>query len=304
MDRRLMDAFLDGLIPCFSSCYAASVASAGNGVIYERLSGNRKIEPEHAFVCLDTLFDLDSLTTFFIATALLRTLDDGKVSLEATLSDFFPACGNYPTVTVRQLATHTAGFAPEIRLLEQVKDPSDALPFIFHASPLLEPGAAPFPSCFGFIVLGRVLETIWKKPLDEVMVSLVTEPLGMRHTWYNPKKHGETMFAETVDEDGCFRDGVVNDVNARFLGGVSGNAGLFSTLEDMECFVVGILRPGFLAPSSVSLLERLGSVWVGRTGVSLTLDYGSGKGALLLANRMHLSDDDEVSRHFASLAFS
>jgi CubicO group peptidase (beta-lactamase class C family) len=342
MDKRLMDAFLDGLIPRSAPCYSAAVVNMADGVVYERLAGNRQVEPEKEPICLDALFDLASLSKVVgVTTALLRTLDAGKISLDAPLSEFFSDSGNYATVTIRHLATHTAGFVPEMRLWDHVQSPSGALPFILHTSPLSAPGSAVVYSCFGFIVLGKVLEQVWKRPLDHVVAALVTKPLGMRHTWYNPRRHGETVFAATEkeEEDGRYHNGIVHDENARFLGGISGNAGLFSTLEDMETFAVKMLRneDGFLSPSSLSLLvenqtegvpgESRSVGWkvaapelfgtkasgetvghTGFTGTSLVLDYGSGKGALLLTNRVHPSRKNTnllaLRGKFADLAFS
>ena len=140
--------------------------------------------------------------------------------------------------TLRQLLTHTGGFAPGIPLWECCGHPADAAKAILLSAPVCAPGEQVYYSCLGFILLQRVLEKAAGAPLDTLAQRWVFEPLGMGNTCYCPLKKGYTDIAATEwpNPHGRCICGTVHDENAAFLGGVSGNAGVFSTLADMERF--------------------------------------------------------------------
>jgi Beta-lactamase class C and other penicillin binding proteins len=106
--------------------------------------------------------------------------------------------------------------------------------------PLVLPvGKDVFYSCPGFIVLGKVLESVERKTLDVLCEKYVLSPLEMHHTCYCPKDSNIACSNTNVD-----LTGIVNDNNARFMGGVSGNAGLFSSISDMSKFAVMLANRG------------------------------------------------------------
>jgi CubicO group peptidase (beta-lactamase class C family) len=86
----------------------------------------------------------------------------------------------------------------------------------------------------GYILLGKILEQLGGAPLDILAQKYVFGPLGMAHTGYHPT--GDIAPTEMDPVTGKLLCGVVHDENARFLKGISGNAGVFSDLNDMIIF--------------------------------------------------------------------
>ena len=328
-----LDVFLEGLIHGATPSVSASVVSSSK-ILYEKVAGYRQVEPTRLPVLQDTLYDLASLTKVVgVTTALLRLLDKGLATLDMTIGDCFPDSGNFAKVTVRQLATHTGGFVPERRLWNFLDDPKDAIPFILHDTPVAEPGTHVIYSCFGFIILGKMLEQTCGKSLQGIIQEEVTGPLGMQHTFYRPSTYGEFTYAATEYPI----VGEVHDENARFLGGVSGNAGLFSTLQDLERFCMALLshKRGFLSDKAFQLLTSLQAKgeehrsigWklddlalfgthtsnltighTGFTGTSLVLDFSRNRAAILLTNRIHPTRDNKMllalRRDYHNLVFA
>jgi CubicO group peptidase (beta-lactamase class C family) len=95
-------------------------------------------------------------------------------------------------------------------------------------------------SCPGFILLGKILEKIFGKRLDECFLEFVAKPLGMNETSFLPQ-NCQNAVNSNLDEE---KKGVVNDYNCQFLGGVAGNAGLFSNVFDVAKYVDFVLRKG------------------------------------------------------------
>jgi len=100
----------------------------------------------------------------------------------------------------------------------------------------------------GYILLGRILEQIGGQSIDRLAQEYVFEPLGLTHTTYRPA--GDVAPTERDPATGELLRGAVHDENARFLGGLSGNAGIFSDLCDMTRFVQMLALGGKRAGSA------------------------------------------------------
>ena len=87
---------------------------------------------------------------------------------------------------------------------------------------------------------GKILEQVFGDRLDRLFRSLVAQPLGLKNTGYLPKLEGHFVNSNPTPEE----LGVVNDYNCRYLGGVAGNAGLFSTLNEMTVYAQFLLHHG------------------------------------------------------------
>jgi len=114
------------------------------------------------------------------------------------------------------------------------------------------PGTKVLYSDFGYITLGFIIEKLAGN-LDAIFMQSVAVPLGMKDTCYRPAEKGlaeRCVPTEVTPERGVIK-GIVHDGKAYLLEGLSGNAGLFSTLEDMTHFVKMILNDGCYGGKSI-----------------------------------------------------
>ena len=92
-------------------------------------------------------------------------------------------------------------------------------------------------SCLNFMLLKELVETISGKPMDEYLDSVFYKPMGLVHTSFAPlRKFRKEQIVSTSSGDflrGGPVQGFVQDEAAAFMGGVSGNAGLFSSANDL-----------------------------------------------------------------------
>lgn len=266
----------------------------------------------------DTLYDMASLTKILSPTMIaLRAIEEGRLTLDDTVGRFFDAPADKRDISVRQLMTHTGGFTPAFSLRAEAADPSDAVRAIL-AHPLEGAPGVPRYSCMGYILFAKMLEKLYSQPLDKLADSMVFSPLGMTGTCYLP--HSDNIAATEINRlTGKLICGVVHDENARLLGGVSGNAGVFSSLNDMIRFTSMLAQNGggYLSPATLSMAIRnytpgceshrglgfhlggviqnyLGDLFppesfghTGFTGTSIAVDPHTGFYAVLLTNRVH-----------------
>ena len=229
------------------SCASVAVVR-GDDVLLKFAAGNRQDysgteagHPDPKPVTMNTLYDMASVSKLVSTTmTALRMMEDGAFSLYDSIWRFLDDVGNYPNVEIRHLMTHTSGLSPHIPLYDVCESPDDALFTILHSDPLGKPGEEVRYSCMGYILLQKILERIAGTSLDRLADELVFRPLGMKSARYNPLSDptfdGDAASTELSRHTGYYISGHVHDENAHFLGGVSGNAGVFCTLDDMIRF--------------------------------------------------------------------
>ena len=205
-----------------------------------------------------TLFDMASLSKILGPTMIaLRFLEEGRFRLYDTVADFFPqAPSDKKDITILQLMTHTSGIPAHFFLSDYTDDPANAAEIILNHPLAQVPVNDPIYSCMGYILLGKILEHISGMPLDQLAQQYVFKPLGMSRTGYHPT--GDCAPTEMDPETGKLLQGIVHDENARFLKGISANAGVFSDLEDMITFVKMLSLGGesYLSPATLDAALR------------------------------------------------
>lgn len=103
-------------------------------------------------------------------------------------------------------------------------------------------------SCVGFILLQQLVEANAGMPLDEYVQQEFYGPMGLERTGYLPLQRLPKEEIVPSADDPFLRksvlQGFVHDESAAFLGGVSGNAGLFSTAEEVARLFQLLLNEG------------------------------------------------------------
>lgn len=103
-------------------------------------------------------------------------------------------------------------------------------------------------SDIGFILLQQIIEKISGTSLDKYLQQTFFRPMSLDHTCYLPLRYYKKNEITPSSIDGFLRKeelrGYVNDESAAFLGGVSGNAGLFSSAENVALLYQMVLNNG------------------------------------------------------------
>ena len=190
----------------------------------------------------NTLFDMASVTKVMSTTLLaLIAIDEGLFSYNTFVRDIFTETPeHFKDLKISHLLTHTIGIGYR-NLCELQNNYENIHNYILNlkGNPI---GIDVEYSCPAFILLGKIIENIYKKRLDLLFDKKIAKPLNLNNTCYNPLKKGFNDFVNSNISDTNI--GIVNDNNCRFLGGVAGNAGLFSCMKDVTVFVKMLLNDG------------------------------------------------------------
>jgi len=197
-----------------------------------------------------TLYDLASLTKVVaLTTACMILVDEGRLALDAPIARYVPEFRGpmKDRVTVRHLLTHSAGLAADLPLYTETASRRPALAAVDTTTLLAPPGTSYRYSDLSAIVLMQVVERVTGEPFDRWVETRVFGPLGMPATRFLPPASWRDRIAPT-EHDTVFRHrwlrGEVHDESAARLGGVSGNAGLFSNALDLSRFAAMLLNGG------------------------------------------------------------
>lgn len=219
-------------------------------VAYQTALGNRRLEPESEPMTLDTIFDCASLTKVVVtASLLMRPFEQGRFGLNDFVTDWFPTFqGGESTIRIRDLLTHFSGLRADVDLVPRWSGHDHGICLALADRPEALPGQKHIYSDINFEILGELIAKLEGKPLDEVVQERLFGPLKMVDSGFNPAPNLRPRIAPTErDPDtGIPFWGVVHDPTARYMGGVAGHAGLFSTASDLARFAQMILNGGEL----------------------------------------------------------
>jgi CubicO group peptidase (beta-lactamase class C family) len=273
--------------------------------VYRKAFGESQWVPEPKPMTADMIFDMASVTKpVATATSVMILVEQGRIRLWDKVKTYVPDFAPYllekgvPDEDARlyHLLTHTSGLPPYTDPKEaekQIGNPcstDDLVNKIIARLPKETPAGKQFTySCLNYITLAYIVKKTTGQTIAEFSAENVFKPLGMKRTFYNPPSDVLSLCVPTQVVDGKPLLGVVHDPLARLQGGVSGNAGLFSTADDLAVFAQMMLRGGewngvrILSPLAV---ERMVEIFPkvaesGRgLGWDLTSDYGTVRGDL------------------------
>jgi CubicO group peptidase (beta-lactamase class C family) len=228
---------------------AVALVARRGVVVGERAFGVRLAGSSEA-TTTDTLYDLESMTKVLAtATAALLLVHDGKLSLKDPVAKYLPhfATNGKGGVLVRDLLRYSSGLPIDNQKVDT--DDVDAIWRFMEETPLEYPtGSMVEYSDLGYRLLGRLIEAVAGKSLDEFSKQEIWGPLGMADTTYNPSvalvpRCAATGPGSLLLRPGPLRGSVQDDQDWK-VGGIVGCDGAFATARDVAIFSQMILNGG------------------------------------------------------------
>lgn len=209
-------------------------------IILDEAVGTNSLEEDKVPVTSRHLFDMASLTKVMVTLpAVLQICEAGEIHLHDKVARFIPSFqkkGKEGT-TIRQLLTHSSGLTAHRAYFERKLSAAEVLQEIVEEKLEYVPDKSVVYSDLGFILLMEIIEKVSGQKIDEYARQHLFGPMGMTDTGYKPS-HDRQRFAPTEYYDHLqgHKYGLVHDDNTEFMGGISGHAGLFSTMDDLSVF--------------------------------------------------------------------
>lgn len=305
-------------------------------VILEEAIGTNSLKDDCVTMTSRHIFDMASLTKVMVTLpVMLQLLESGDIHLNDKVAKFLPgfAKNGKESITLRQLLTHSSGLIAHRPYFERKLTTPEVLADILEEQLSYESDQKVVYSDLGYIFLMAVMEKVTGQPLEDYSKQHLFHPLGMMDTGYLPKyeriQYAPTEFLEHLKDH---KYGIVHDDNTEFMGGISGHAGLFSTMKDVSNFTdmlendgmcegKQIVHPEWLRKSRENFTpfsdESRGLGWqlkgqgispagdlmspttyghTGYTGTSFYIDPSRELTVTLLTNRVYFGRQDPIIR--------
>jgi uncharacterized protein YbbC (DUF1343 family)/CubicO group peptidase (beta-lactamase class C family) len=228
---------------------AVLVVGHKGGIVYRKAYGNRALIPTAEPMTVDTIFDIASLTKVVATTsAMMKLFEEGKVRIGDPVTAYLPEFqGGRSTITVRDLMTHYSGMPPDLKLVPAWSGYDTGIRMALTIAPAGPPETHFVYSDINFNLVAEIVHRVSGEMVNDFCRRNLFEPMGMKETMYLPPASLRPRIAPTEQQpDGEILRGVVHDPTARFMGGVAGDAGLFSTADDLARFCQMMLNRGAL----------------------------------------------------------
>ena len=198
LDAQDLGTFFDGLVPYMlkrNDIAGAVIAVVKDGhLVFAQGYGYADVAKRKPAVADKTLFRIGSISKLFTWTAVMQQVAAGKIDLDADVNKYMdfriPEKYGKP-ITMRDLMTHTAGFAEVIKDLG-VPTPKDLYPLKRYLSEhipprIFPPGKVVAYSNYGATLAGYIVQRVSGEPFDQYVEDHILKPLAMsRSTFVQP----------------------------------------------------------------------------------------------------------------------
>ncbi len=142
-------------------------------------------------------YKIGSISKTFTSVLIFQLIDDGKLTLDTKLSNFFPKVANAKKITIKQMLNHHSGidsytdqgdFATYFNSAQTNQAMLDRISQ-FEAD--FEPGKKGEYSNSNFLLLGYIIEQIAGKDYGEVLTEKIAKPLGLKATYLESETEPE-----------------------------------------------------------------------------------------------------------------
>lgn len=301
-----IDALLTSAVESERIPGVIAVAATSDRVFYEGTAGTRDLA-SNTEMTNDTIFRIASMTKAVTSVAVMQLVEHGEVELDQPLGVYVPRFAktqvlegfdekNEPILrpaksspTVRQLLTHTSGYAYEIWNADAARyAASGYVASLFGGgdgfldAPLMSDPGTKWEYGISTDVLGVLVETISGQSLDDYFREHIFIPLKMRDTYFNvpEEKLHRLATAYSKSKQGELTPLPSSSSDGDFL---SGGGGLRSTAGDYVRFLQAILNGGgldgvrILSAVSVNQMAQnhIGDLEAANSVVTLVPDFSN-----------------------------
>ncbi len=186
---------------------------------------------------MDSKFQLASLSKTFTALAIMKLVQEGKLGLESTIQEVYPAFP-YTGVTVRSLLSHRSGlpyyqyeFDKRVRSEKIYPSNQQLVQWFTEANPT--PKIMNKPDHYfaynntNYAILAAIVEKVSRQPFDHYMEENIFKPAGMTQTFAGTSQKPEALVNRTVG----YQNG--RKLEKDFYDDIMGDKGIYSTAPDL-----------------------------------------------------------------------
>ncbi|MBO6516471.1 MAG: serine hydrolase [Bacteroidia bacterium] len=258
-----------------------------DGSVWAAAGGKHGSSP----LSVDYLYDMGSCTKTMISTIIMLLEEEKALSINDTIYSYIDPLNNVANgITIKQLLNHTSGVFDYTRHPDFVNDVFSDQTKFWHPDTILKryinaphfmPGTDFRYSNTGYVILGRIIEVVEKKPLNEVLKQRLFTPLNLENTFLDQyDAYAQVKTGAWLDANTYFDDEFVSLMSTAWAAG-----GVVTTPQDFATYTHKLYRGDVLSSTSMDkLLESLSQL-------GFNSEYGLGVIKTRYKGRTYLGHD-------------
>jgi D-alanyl-D-alanine carboxypeptidase len=203
-------------------------------------------------------YRVGSITKIFTSVMIMQLIEQGKISLDTRLSQYFPQINNATAITIEHMLTHNSGIAsftddPNFLTIFLKPQSSETLiKMIAGYDSLFKPGSQSKYSNSNFYLLGHIIEAITGQSYAESLKQNIARPLGLKNTYYGAiigtNKHEVSSYH--------FIKNQWQKAEESHMSVPHGAGAIVSTTTDLNLFMQALFDHKLLKPSSLEIMLK------------------------------------------------
>ncbi|HEX3387116.1 MAG TPA: serine hydrolase domain-containing protein [Mucilaginibacter sp.] len=251
---------LDSLMAVIESNNKAmgSLAIAVNGaIVYDRAIGYLSVNGNDKMTAdIHTKYRIGSISKMFTAVMIFQLVEEGKLSLDAPLSTWYPELPNAAKITIGDMLDHRSGLHnftndPAYgQYMTQPRTEAEMVAVFAKQQPDFEPGTKAQYSNTNFVLLGYIIEKITGKSYPEELKERIVSKLKLKDTYYGGKTSVKNNEAYSYSFAGSWSQMPETDMS------IPGGAGaILSTPSDLTRFIDALFAGKLISMDHLNLMK-------------------------------------------------
>lgn len=206
---------------------------------------------------MNTQYRIGSISKTFTAVLVMKAAEDKKLSLKAKLSDFFPEIANANQITIENLLQHRSGIhnitdeAEFLNIYTKSQTKDQLLSLIKKYPSDFAPGSKYSYSNSNYILLGLILEKVYKQSYADLIKNKISKPLKLSLTEVGGKINSNKNQAKSYQFLGIYQPLPETDMSVPI-----GAGSIISTPSDLLKFIIGLENGKLISKDNLTQMKN------------------------------------------------
>jgi len=225
--------------------------------IYQKTIGYASIS-DQVKANAKTKYRIGSVSKTFTAAIIMQLVDQGKLTLDTRLKQFFPQIPNAEKITIEHLLRHESGLfnftaAPDYtRWMVDPKSKEDLIKLFVNNATVFQPGEKSEYSNTNYVLLSFIAEELSGMPYGDILQAKISRPAKLTGTQYGSKINLKNNEALSYNKFGSWMLSSETDPSIPI-----GAGGIAAPASDVSRFFSQLFEGGLVSDSSLSRMTTL-----------------------------------------------
>jgi D-alanyl-D-alanine carboxypeptidase len=258
INKSRLDSLLDVLAANNKSMGSLAISQNGK-LTYQKSIGNAAIDsPATIPASAKTKYRIGSISKMFTGVMVMQLVDEGKLTLETTLAQFYPQVPNAAKINIGMMLSHHSGlhnFTNDPAYMQYMLSPQTHEQMLARIAAMksdFEPGTKGQYSNTNFVLLSYIIEKVTKKAYPELVKQRIVNKIGLKDTYYGVKTNTANNEAYSYTYDGKWKRFVETDMSIP-----TGAGAMVSTPADLDTFIEALFAGKLVKPASLEKMKTI-----------------------------------------------